>query len=202
MEDIEKKDKEIKIILVGDSGVGKTNLINVSVGKQFQVYTNASSTCSFSQKKFNYKNKNYTLNLWDTIGQEKLRILNKLFYKNSKIVIYVYDITRENALDGLNYWVGEIKEKLGGKLIFGVCGNKSDLYLKEKVKEADGKKFAADLNAKFKVVSAKNDPYGFIDFLEELTRNYIDNVMPNEDKDDSCKLSKNNKNPNKKDGCC
>ena len=175
--------EEIKVILVGDSGVGKTNLINAAVGREFDQYSTTSKACSFSQKEIEYDDKFYILNIWDTIGQEKLRDLNKIFYKGAKIVIYVYDITRKNALEDLKYWINEIKEKLGGDgFIHAVCGNKSDLYLEEKVSEGDGKKIADLIKAKFKLTSAKCNKEDFIIFLEELAHDYIDSLTPEDER--------------------
>ena len=169
--------EEIKVILVGDSGVGKTNLISVATGGEFNENIEATSTSSYSQKEIEYKNKTYVLNIWDTIGQEKLRELNKLFYKEAKIVIYVYDITRENALEELKYWIGEIKDKLGEDgYISAICGNKSDLFLEEKVTETDGMQAAYEINAKFKLTSAKCNKGDFKVFLEELAHDYIDSL--------------------------
>ena len=83
----------IKVIVVGNQSVGKTNLINISIGKAFDSHTLATLAQNYSIKTIEYNGINYILEIWDTIGQEKLRTINKLFYKNSKIVIFVYDIT-------------------------------------------------------------------------------------------------------------
>ena len=81
---LDSQEDEIKVILLGESGVGKTNLINITMGKDFNKIEAASSTNSFSIKKLTVKGKEYTIKLWDTIGQEKLRTLTKLFYNDSK----------------------------------------------------------------------------------------------------------------------
>ena len=110
-----------------------------------------------------------------TICVKKLRSLNNLFFKETKIVIFVYDITR-NSLEFLkNYLINEINEKLGTSIIKGIWGNKTDLYLKEKVSEEEGKKSADSIGAKFTETSAKDDSYSFIYFLEKLIINYIKN---------------------------
>ena len=195
------KTNEIKVILVGDAGVGKTNLISVAVGGSFTENTKSSASSSYFIKKIEYKNKTYTLNIWDTIGQEKLRGLNKLFYKGAKIVIYVYDITREDALQNLKYWTDEIKDKLGQDgYISAVCGNKSDLYLEEKISQEDGEKAANSINAKFSLTSAKCNKEMFIAFLEELAHDYIDTIMLGGNKNEVYKLGMKNKKTKNK--CC
>ena len=85
----EEKNNGIKIILVGDSGTGKTNLITVAAGFEFNSNTLTTTSCSYIQKIIKKGDKEYKVNLWDTIGQEKYRSLTKIFLKDSKIVIFV-----------------------------------------------------------------------------------------------------------------
>ena len=192
----EEEEENIKVILIGDSGVGKTNLINVSSGGAFNENEKSSLTASYLKKVITINNEKYTLSLWDTIGQEKLRSLSKLFFKNSKIVIYVYDITNLESFNGLESWNKDVKEMVGDDdtIIKAIVGNKQDLYLSEKVSEDIALNYASTLNAKFKLTSAKTDPKGFNSFLEELLKDYIDKNLKNknEDKKDgkSMKLKK------------
>ena len=174
MEGEENKNNEIKVILVGDAGVGKTCLINVSIGMKFNEDEISSSSSTFTVKKMNINNKQYKINLWDTIGQESLRNLTKLFFNNSKIVIFVYDISNKESFDDLPNWVKDVEEKLGINIVKGVVANKSDLYLNEKVTEDEGKEYAKKLGAKFLTISEKeDDPKKFDDFLDLLVREYI-----------------------------
>ena len=97
---------------------------------------------------------------------------------DTKIVIFVYDICNRNSLESLkDYWIKEINEKLGTSIIKGICGNKSDLYLNQEVDEKEGRELADSIGAKFIETSAKDNPDGFIKFLEELIINYIDNFL-------------------------
>ena len=95
------EDFEIKVILVGDSGVGKTNLINVCVGKDFNSYTKPSISSSLLQKNLIINNLNYIINLWDTMGQEAYKSLSKLFFRESQVVIFIYDITSKESFYNL-----------------------------------------------------------------------------------------------------
>ena len=83
---------EIKIILIGNSGVGKTNLINTSIGLNFNHVENTTASSSFVAKEFIINDEKYTANLWDTAGQEAYRGITQLFFRGSEIVILVYDI--------------------------------------------------------------------------------------------------------------
>ena len=178
-------EEDIKVILIGDSGVGKTNLINVSLGRTFNEKENSSLSASYSKKVITINNEKYVLSLWDTIGQEKLRTLSKLFFKNSKIVIYVYDITNLESFNGLESWNKDVKEMLGDddKIIKAILGNKQDLYLNEKVAEDIARNYAKTLKAKFKLTSAKTNPKVFNSFLEELLKDYIDKNLKNKNED-------------------
>ena len=193
---------ENKVIFLGEAGVGKTTLIKVSIGQKFDKVYNSSISLSFNPKQIIYNNKKYTFNLWDTIGQEKYRSLTKIFYKKSKIIIFVYDITNKNSFKNLEYWINSVNTELGDeKFIKAIVGNKSDLYLKEEIKEDEAKEFAASKNAKFKLCSAKNDPLAFCKFLEELCIECINNNdKENIESNSSVKLNKK-KTKNKKEKC-
>ena len=123
---------------------------------------------SYVVKKFLKGNNEYILNIWDTNSKEKYRAMTKLFIKNSKIIVFVYSSDSYLSFENLKYWIQLVKELLGDNVILGVAGNKSDLYLKEQVKETEGKNYADSIASKFWLVSAKIDPQGFVDFLNEL----------------------------------
>ena len=166
---------EIKVILVGEAGTGKTSLINVAIGEKFDPNSQSTLLSTFVPKKYERNGKNYTLNIWDTAGQEKFRAMTKIFTKNSKIVIFVYSINNRESFEIMKtYWVKSIKESLGDEPIIGIVGNKSDLFLEEKVKEEEGKEFANQLNVNFKLVTAKEDPVGFVDFMGELLDEFLE----------------------------
>ena len=167
--DDENSGVDNKVIFLGEAGVGKTTLIRVSLGEKYKKEYISSLSLSFNQKEITYNSKKYIFNLWDTIGQEKYRSLTKIFYKKSKVVIFVYDITNSSSFKNLEYWINSVDDELGKEnYIKAIIGNKSDLYLSEQVKEKEAKDFAASNGAKFKLCTAKNDPLSFIKFLEEL----------------------------------
>ena len=210
----EAEEEETKVILVGESGVGKTNLINIITGGEFNENENASSTASFLNKKLTVKGNEYTINLWDTIGQESLRQMAKLFYNNSKIVIFVYDITERKSFEELNkYWVKIIEEKLGKNVIKGIVANKIDLFLNEQVTQEEGEEYAESIGALFLSTSAKTEGSAkFENFLIQLYEQYLNKKEQGPDESNeqnnnkSIILKKNKKNDiNKKEkgkDCC
>ena len=199
--DSEEEEEIVKVILLGESGVGKTNLINIATGKDFDETEATTSASSFSIRKVTIKKKVYALNIWDTIGQEKFRQFTKIFYNSSKIVIFVYDITSPQSFSELNYWVEDIKKALGDRIIKGVVGNKTDLIFQEKIKESEGRDFAKSINAKFLSISAKEDsPEKFTSFLEELLKDYL--ISDFIDREKSISLNKEEASDKDKKLCC
>ena len=194
------KNNAIKVILVGDSGTGKTNLITVAAGFEFNSNSLTTTSCSYVQKIVKIDENAYKINLWDTIGQEKYRSLTKIFLKDSKIVIFVYDITKRESFESLSYWKKIIDEILGPGPKLAVVGNKNDLYYDEQVKEEEGEEYANKIGAKFLLTSAKNDPKGFIKFIDQLVLEYLGN---NNDESERIESVVINRIPKKKlMGCC
>ena len=185
---IEKNDtieeNRIKSIIIGNTAVGKTNLINIAIGQPFNENQPSTFSQNYSQKIINHMGHEYILDLWDTIGQEQLRTINKLFYNNSKIVIFVYDITNLKSFEDLKEWANEIDNQLGLKnVIKGVVGNKIDLFQNEEVSDELGENFAKSLGALFLQVSAKTtDPKIFVDFLYDLLKKYLSSDIVKNDK--------------------
>ena len=171
-----EEESGIKVILLGESSVGKTSLIKVAIGKKFNSSELTTYSANYSIKKFNYNGKEYTFNLWDTIGQEKYRALTKMFFKDSKIIILVYDITSEKSFKELEYWYNQVVNELGKEGYYlAIVGNKNDLYNQEKINKDQGKKFAESKKGKFKLTSAKDDPLSFNSLLEQMFKEFIDN---------------------------
>ena len=202
-EEEEDDDDDIKVILVGEVATGKTSLINTSIGLEFKDKLESTQSSCIMQKKIIIDDQTYTINLWDTIGQEQYRSLTKIFMKGAKIVIFVYDITRKETFEQLDFWFENTKEVLGNKPILGIVGNKSDLYIKEDVKEEVAEEYAKKKGVPFRLTSAKT-PKNFCDFLEELVKTYIEKMENiNSTIVDGLKLDEQNESKkSKKKKCC
>ena len=178
MTDTKEKVKEIKIILLGDSGVGKTCIINRYVYNKYNSITDTTFGSSYSSKTIKKNNIDYKFNIWDTTGQEKYHSITNLFIKGSNAVILVYSINSLSSFEGLNYWYNSIKENLEeNNYILAIIGSKSDLIKEEVVSEDVAKKFAQERNAIFKLVSSKEAPEGinnlFNTIFDELIKKKI-----------------------------
>ena len=137
------------------SGTGKTNMIYALTDQKFTADSLTTTSSTFVEKFETINNKKYRLEIWDTAGQEKFRSLTKLFVKDAKVVVFVYDITSMESFQDLDYWIKTIYDILGDDPILGLAGNKSDLYQNEEVKDEIGEQKAKEMKAKFKIVSAK-----------------------------------------------
>ena len=204
-------DRGIKVVLLGESGVGKTNLIRVSMGKPFDKNENSTISSSYYENDIVVKDKKYLYCLWDTAGQEVYRSLNKIFIKESKIIIIVFAINSKESFEQIDFWLNYTKDILGSdNYIFGLVGNKSDLYEEQSVSDQEIKQKADELQIKYKITSAATDSIGFKEFLDELLAEYINKYSPqeidkpnsfkiNEDKDEGDNKDKNGKG---KKNCC
>ena len=108
----DKEALQCKVVLIGESGVGKTSIINRYISDTFSTVLTATPGASFTTKTIFLKEYNQSIKfeIWDTAGQEKYRALAKVFYKNAAVCILVYDITRKNSFEELKkYWINEIK---------------------------------------------------------------------------------------------
>ena len=180
-EEEQKENNFIKIVIVGQSSVGKTALINQYMNKIFidAAITTIGTDKFIKIEKIN--NSEIKLNIWDTAGQERFRSLSPLFLKGSNIVLMVYDITNKSSFIELkNFWYEKVKDNTKN-IILGIIANKSDLYEKEVVSIDDGKKFAKDCKAFFYESCAKNydtTRQMFIYAVEEYVEKY--NLEKNE----------------------
>ena len=198
--------KAMKIILLGESGVGKTNLINVSCGRRFDPDTNSTVVSSFSESSFEHENKKYFFNLWDTAGQERYRSLNKIFIKGSKIIMVVFAIDNQVSFDQVDYWIEYTKQILSDeKYILALVANKSDLFEEQVISDEDIIKKAKDHNIKYIITSACCDSEGFKLFIYELILDYVKIISPHEAKELHFQLDIKESNNDKKEKskkCC
>ena len=200
MKNCNQETNEIKAILLGESGVGKTSIIKRYLNNEFNP-TSISTLGTYSNTKAIIKNNiKYNIDIWDTTGQEKYHSITNLFIKGSDIIILVYSINSRSSFDGLNFWCNSVKEKIErDNYILAIVGSKCDLTDNEEVSEEEGRKFAKENNAIFKLVSAKIDPNGINKLFDCLWNEYILKIGKNL-RMESIVIKKPDKRKNKK--CC
>ena len=210
-------DESIKVVLIGESGVGKTSIISQFTKGLFNPDIMSTNGATFSTKKKEYKDENKTLSfeIWDTAGQEKYRSLAKMFFKDAAVALIVYDITSKKSFDEIkNYWMNLVKENGPKKVIMYIVGNKYDLLEHEAVKEEEAREYARNEKVSFWLTSAK-DSTGIDELFDEIGKKYLEPDFNNDEeivqrkmrKNEVTKVNKeaalqNNKNTNSKKGCC
>ena len=192
-----------KVVLLGESGVGKTSIISQFVDQTYQEDLQTSTGGTFSSKTFIYGNNQLLkFEIWDTAGQERYRALTTIFYKEANAAILVYDITRVDSFEQLQeYWVKQIQESAPENIITVICGNKSDLINQEKVDEEKAREYAKEIGALFCLTSAKN-AYGINDLFIQIAKKYTGeeniNIKNDNDEDEGMYNSMPTKNINQK----
>ena len=105
--------KKLKIIMIGDTNVGKTSIFNRFIYNRFEENQGASIGVDFSTKNYKYKNKNYSITLFDTAGQERFRAIIKSYYHMGQGIFLVFDLSNNNSLNSIPTWIESIKEYNG-----------------------------------------------------------------------------------------
>lgn len=166
---------EIKVVIVGESGVGKSNLINRYNGGQFNPDSLPNNSSFFMSRNLKYGDKIYKINLWDTAGQEKYHSLTKIFLNEAKIAFIVYSIDDINSYKKVDFWYDLVKESCGDVLI-ALIGNKKDLYEQEEVNEEEAIQKAKSLNVEFGLTSALEEDTGFDEIIDKMVKKYVQKI--------------------------
>ena len=167
--------ESIKVVLLGESGVGKTSIISQFTVNKFDPHRETSLSAQFTTKTLDFPDLGQSIkfDMWDTVGQEKYRSLAKIFYKDAKVIIFVYDITREFSFQSIkNYWYKETRENWDGTPILAIVGNKIDLYSEIKVSNNEGMAFAEEIGAIFQTTSAASNS-GITNLFENIGKTYL-----------------------------
>ena len=189
-----KIEKSFKIMLLGDSSVGKTCFLKRYIDDTFQdVYL---STIGFDYK---YKfitledGKKIKLQIWDTAGQERFRTIGKGYYKGAHGIILIYDVTSQKSFDSIKTWLNEIKSEASNKVCVFLVANKIDIE-ERLISREDGEEIAKNNNLDFYESSAKdniNVSEVFQDLAEKINEKYqimkekgkkLDEIIPEKTK--------------------
>ena len=149
----------VKCVLLGESAVGKSSLINRFINDTFIKDSLPTLVGCYSTKEKYYEEYNQKIKyeIWDTAGQEKYRSINKIFYQDACVALLLYDITQKDSYEAIkDYWYNEVKEYSPNNVIIVIVGNKSDLYEHEQIDENEVKEYCKSINVLFKQTSAKS----------------------------------------------
>ena len=153
MED-ENYEMMFKVVLVGDSFVGKTNIMSKYLKNEFHEDSKATVGVEFGSKQFTIEGHSIKAQIWDTAGQERYKAITSAYYKGAKGAFIVYDITRKNSFDSIDKWVNDLTASADKKLTILVIGNKCDLEDQRQVTKEQGEAKASSLQVAFLETSA------------------------------------------------
>ncbi len=166
-----KEDYKLKVVIVGDSGVGKTNLIKRFVTNSFNQNSKATVGVEFLSKSYRINDQVFKIEMWDTAGQERYKSITAAYYKGAKGALIVYDITQKTTFENISKWMTEIKEKSSKDMKVMIIGNKTDLKDERQVTTEEASLKAQDLGAPIMETSAldaSNVKEAFYDLMKEM----------------------------------
>ena len=181
----DKKDYNylFKILIIGDSYVGKTNILKRFLHNQFDINTKETVGVEFGSKNYNMGEKDIVkAQIWDTAGQERYRAITKAYYKGAKGALLVYDISRKSSFDNIDNWLIDLRTNGDKDIIIVLIGNKSDLIDKREVSKEEAEIKAEQFNIAFLETSAKsgeNIDKAFTEIIEQIYK--INITMPQND---------------------
>lgn len=143
-----------KVILVGNSSVGKTALLRRFCDGQFHSATSATVGIDYSVRTLNLGDSHVALQLWDTAGQERYRSITKQFFRKADGVVVIYDITMEDSFSSVRPWLSSIQEAVGDPIPVMLLGNKSDKEKEREVQTKEADMLAEEANLMFYECSA------------------------------------------------
>lgn len=164
-------DHLFKILMVGDSGVGKSSLLLRFTDDTFTDNFISTIGVDFKIRTVNLDGKVIKMQIWDTAGQERFRTITSSYYRGAHGVILVYDVTDQVSFNNARQWLTEIERYACGNVVKLLVGNKSDLVSKRVVSTATGKEFADQFHLPFIEASAKdgsNVKQAFMTLVKEV----------------------------------
>ena len=191
-----------KVLLLGDTTVGKTCFLLKYTDKTFQEVHMSTIGLDYRLKSMTLKNgKNVKLQIWDTAGQDRFRAITKNYYKSANGIILIYDVTSLVTYENVKSWISQIREEAPPNVVIFIAGNKIDMEEERKVNTEDGKRLADEYGFPFYETSAKED-ININETFEDLVES-IDKVYSNlEDNNGGGQIKNKIYNGRKKIKCC
>jgi Ras-related protein Rab-11A len=198
-----------KVVLVGDSFVGKTNIMSKYLKNEFHEDSKATVGVEFGSKQFTIEGHSIKAQIWDTAGQERYKAITSAYYKGAKGAFVVYDITRKASFESIDKWINDLKAAADKKLTIVVIGNKCDLEDQRQITKEQGQEKAGKLEVAFMETSAfsgENLDKAFEMMTNEIYKKCHEDMLADNDIEieggQDINLNKKPANTNKKKQCC
>lgn len=133
----EDYDMIVKIVIIGDAYVGKSNLLSKYLKNEFKMDSKSTVGVEFGSKSFNIDGSLVKVQIWDTAGQDRFKAITKAYYKGAKGAFVVYDITKKHSFESLDKWIVDLKENSTPNINMMIIGNKNDLEDQREISKED-----------------------------------------------------------------
>ena len=168
--------KIYKLLLLGDSAVGKSCLLLRYCDEKFQDIHLATIGLDFRLKTIYLENnKKIKVQIWDTAGQDRFLAITKNYYRGANGILLVFDVTNSSSFEHIKNWIEQIKDEASDKIIIYLLGNKIDCIDNRVIKKEEGKKLSEEFGLKYYETSAKNNENvenAFLDLIKEMDYKY------------------------------
>jgi len=161
-----------KVVLIGDSGVGKSNLLSRFTRNEFNLESKSTIGVEFATRSIQVDNKTIKAQIWDTAGQERYRAITSAYYRGAVGALLVYDITKHISYEAVNRWLKELRDHADSNIVIMLVGNKSDLRHLRAVPTEESKQFSAENGLSFVETSALDSSNVELAFQRILTEIY------------------------------
>lgn len=161
-----------KVVLIGDSGVGKSNLLSRFARNEFSLESKSTIGVEFATRSIHVDDKIVKAQIWDTAGQERYRAITSAYYRGAVGALLVYDVTRHITFENVERWLKELRDHTDSNIVIMLVGNKADLRHLRAVSTDDAKTFAERENTFFMETSALESMNVENAFTEVLTQIY------------------------------
>ncbi|AWU73702.1 hypothetical protein CAS74_001509 [Pichia kudriavzevii] len=160
-----------KVVLIGDSSVGKTNLLSRFTRNEFNADSKATIGVEFATRTLEVDGKKIKAQIWDTAGQERYRAITAAYYRGAAGALVVYDITNSDSYENVSKWLKEMKDNADSNMVIALVGNKSDLGHLRAVPTEEAQNFATEHNLLFtetSALSADNVDHTFTQLVQNI----------------------------------
>ncbi|KAG9497007.1 Ras- protein Rab-11B [Fusarium musae] len=142
------------IVLIGDSGVGKSNLLSRFTRNEFNLDSKSTIGVEFATRSIQVDSKTIKAQIWDTAGQERYRAITSAYYRGAVGALLVYDISKHQTYENVTRWLKELRDHADANIVIMLVGNKSDLRHLRAVPTEEAKSFASENHLSFIETSA------------------------------------------------